>query len=125
MPLLHRCVALFRHSARWAWRHPLWSALKTGLSVLGAVCSSVLLWLFIGLSVALYVSGPTWVPTSTQWLILGLVASSGLAVFWLLFWWLVWLMHRNLAAARQQRHFVALRQRLYREEFLLPDDLVG
>lgn len=126
MPLFQRCAALLSRSSFFARWRSLWLSLKKGFSALCAACLSVLLWLFIGLSVTLYVSGPDWIPTSTQWLILMITASSGLTVFWLLFWWLVRLMHRNQAAAmrlaRQQHQFVALRQRLYREEFLLPDD---
>lgn len=121
MSLLQRCAVLVRRSFVYACWHILWPPLKTGFTVFGAICLSVLLWLFIGLSVTLYVSGPTWIPTSTQWLLLLLVAAPGLFVFWLLFGWLAWLMRRNLAAARQHPQVVALRRRLYREEFLLDD----
>lgn len=129
MPLLQRCATLLdRPVFHAAWR-ALRRALYAGQLVLSGVCLPALLWLFVGLLAATGFGRSQWVPTSTQWLILALVASSGLFVYWLLLGWTLHLLRRNTARAaqldRRREGFLVLRQRLIREEFLFdppPED---
>jgi hypothetical protein len=119
MPLFQRCAALLDASslrARWHTLRPFRQRCASVLFWLYAAGSTVLFWLFVALAAATNVGRSPWVPTSTQWLILALVASLGLTVFWLLFWWMA-----RRVLRLQREHLAALRQRLLREEGLLPD----